>query len=186
VLTGHEAPLNSASFSPDGRRIVTASDDRTARVWNSDGSGTPVTLAGHSEKVLSAAFSPDGTLVATDSVDGTTRVWRVANPGIAVVLDGHDPRRFPTQFSPDGSHIVSAIKSNRARIWDISRLYGPPRTALWKVAFCHTPDARMELFGEPEYLAIENHQRCAELTSYCSTQPYSACHERVTELFSAR
>ena len=47
VLRGHEGRVCSAAFSPDGTRIVTASDDGTARVWRADGSGEPVVLRGH-------------------------------------------------------------------------------------------------------------------------------------------
>ena len=68
----------SAAFSPDGTRVVTASDDKTARVWDA-ATGQPVTrpLAASGPRV-SATFSPDGTRVVTASGDNTARVWDVA------------------------------------------------------------------------------------------------------------
>jgi len=65
----------SAAFSPDGTRVITASEDGTARVWDA-ANGQPVTgpLA-HQDWVVSAAFSPDGTRVVTASTDKTARVW---------------------------------------------------------------------------------------------------------------
>jgi WD40 repeat protein len=76
VLEGHTNWVNSAAFSPDGDRIVTASDDGTARVWSADGEQLAV-LEGHTAGITSAAFSPDGSQVVTASDDSTARVWHV-------------------------------------------------------------------------------------------------------------
>ena len=64
-------------YSPDGGRIATASEDRTARVWDARGEPTTGPLT-HQHQVLMAAFSPDGRMLATCSLDGTARVWEVA------------------------------------------------------------------------------------------------------------
>jgi WD40 repeat protein len=65
----------SAAFSPDGTRVITASCDRTARVWDA-ATGQPATSPlEHQDMVMSAAFSPDGTRVVTASLDRTARVW---------------------------------------------------------------------------------------------------------------
>ncbi len=65
----------SASFSPDGRRIVTAGEDKTARLWSATTGAPLVSLLGHSDAVWSAVFDPSGRLVVTASDDGTARVW---------------------------------------------------------------------------------------------------------------
>ena len=71
----HQGPVVGAAFSPDGTRVVTASDDHTARVWDA-ATGKPLTRAlAHQGPVRSAAFSSDGTRMVTASDDKTARVW---------------------------------------------------------------------------------------------------------------
>ena len=68
----------SATYLPDGRHSVTASDDTTARVWEADSGRLLAELAGHGESVLSTTYSPDGRRIVTASDDHTARVWEVA------------------------------------------------------------------------------------------------------------
>ena len=69
--------MTFAAFSPDGSRIVTASMDKTARIWDAASAKQIAVLRGHEEAVLSAAFSPDGSRIVTVSKDKTTRIWDV-------------------------------------------------------------------------------------------------------------
>jgi WD domain, G-beta repeat/APAF-1 helical domain len=78
-LVGHEGGVLSASFSPDGSRIVTASRDRTARLWDAATGEQRATLRGHEDSVWSASFSPDGTRIITASRDRTARLWDTTN-----------------------------------------------------------------------------------------------------------
>ena len=77
-LKGHTNTVNNASFSPDGKTIVTASDDNTARVWDVSGKQL-AQLKGHTSQVINASFSPDGKTIVTASDDKTARVWRADN-----------------------------------------------------------------------------------------------------------
>ena len=67
----------SAVFSPDGSRIVTASADKTARIWDAATAKEIAVLRGHEGIVYSAAFSPDGSRIVTASEDNTARIWDV-------------------------------------------------------------------------------------------------------------
>jgi WD40 repeat protein len=71
----HENEANSAAFSPDGSRIVTASWDMTARIWDAATGKEIAVLRGHDDGVNSAAFSPDGSHIVTASWDKTARIW---------------------------------------------------------------------------------------------------------------
>jgi len=77
-LIGHSSWVMSASFSPDGRRILASSHDVTAKLWNAARGKELLTLKGHAGWVFSAAFSPDGQSIVTGSGDRTIKVWKAA------------------------------------------------------------------------------------------------------------
>jgi WD40 repeat protein len=97
ALRGHSGALESALFSPDGRFVVTASDDQTARVWDA-ATGKEVHLLRHKAGVRFAVMTPDGRRVATASED-TVRVWDLELLPIAIrrkvrELSSHERERF--------------------------------------------------------------------------------------------
>jgi WD40 repeat protein len=121
-MIGHTDWVRNASFSPDGKRVVTASADNTARVWDLTGP-TPVAtvLAGHAGAVNSASFSPDGKRVVTASDDKTARVWDLTrSTPVSSVLAGHTDGVRSASFSPDGRRVVTASFDNTARVWDLT------------------------------------------------------------------
>jgi WD40 repeat protein len=123
-LEGHEDELLSASFSPDGQRIVTTSRDRTARIWDISGK-LLAELRGHEDWVLSASFSPDSQRIVTASEDDTARIWDISGK-LLVELQGHRGDVRSASFSPDGRRIVTAADDGTARVWDIpNKLFVP-------------------------------------------------------------
>jgi WD domain, G-beta repeat len=69
--------VNMAAFNGDGKRVVTASPDKTARVWDAQSGKEIAVLRGHDDRVVTAAFSSDGKWVVTASNDNTARIWDV-------------------------------------------------------------------------------------------------------------
>jgi Flp pilus assembly protein TadD len=125
VTLKHLDRVVSIDFSPDGARVVTASSDRTARIWDVE-TGRP--LAGplvHKDHVLSAQFSTDGKRVVTASDDGTARVWDAQSGQPLTEPLRHTKRVTFASFSPDGTRVVTASDDNTARIWDVPAAASP-------------------------------------------------------------
>jgi eukaryotic-like serine/threonine-protein kinase len=118
ILSGHTAIVESAAFSPDGKIIVTASDDKTIRLWDAATSRQILLLNGHTGRVNFAQFSPDGGRLVSASADKSVRIWDAATGREALLLSGHAGTVNSARFSPDGSRVVSASGDQTARIWD--------------------------------------------------------------------
>ncbi|MCP4699604.1 MAG: hypothetical protein GY862_22555, partial [Gammaproteobacteria bacterium] len=112
-LSGHQDGVNSAAFSPDSQKIVTASDDKTAKVWDVQGKEL-ASLSGHQDGVNSAAFSPDSQKIVTASDDKTVKVWNIKGKLLAT-LKHQDDIKFAV-FSQNGSQIVTATK-HTVKVW---------------------------------------------------------------------
>ena len=118
TLSGHQGPINDAAFSADGARIVTASDDNTARVWDVETGVTVAKLSGHVDRVVSARFSPDGSSIVTASFDRTAKIWDVRTGVAFANLTGHTDWLNSAAFSADGARIVTASFDHTAMLWD--------------------------------------------------------------------
>ncbi len=118
VSVSHMESVRSAVFSPDGKSILTASDDKTAKLWDLSGECL-VTLSGHSEYVYSAVFSPDGKSILTASSDKTAKLWDLSGK-CSVTFSGHSSSVNSAVFSPDGKYILTASSDNTAKLWDLS------------------------------------------------------------------
>src|SRR5579862_6845279 len=90
TVVHYDNVAHSAAFSPDGTRVVTASDDKTAHIWDATTGNEITVLRGHERAVNSAAFSPDGTRIVTASDDKTSRIWETATGKQIMVLAGHE------------------------------------------------------------------------------------------------
>ncbi|MBK8177137.1 MAG: hypothetical protein IPK66_18340 [Rhodospirillales bacterium] len=115
----HAAGLSSAAFSPDGRTVVTAAKDDTARLWDV-ASEKQIAVLHHTGPVVSAAFSPDGRTVVTASADKTARLWNAQTGKEIVALLGHADEVSSAAFSPDGRTIVTASHDRTARLWEVA------------------------------------------------------------------
>ena len=120
VMRGHTGRLLRVTFNPGQTRILTASDDGTARLWPVDGKGDPVVLRGHADSLTDAQFNSDGSLVVTASKDKTVRVWREQGGEAARVFE-HDSPVVSAQFSGNKQWVatVTELDSGLGQLWRI-------------------------------------------------------------------
>jgi WD40 repeat protein len=153
VLRGHAGPVCHAAFSPDGARIVTASTDGTARIWDSHTGQVMSTLAGHSDALYWAEFSPDGRRVVTASADETGRVWDIENGKELWRLVGHTGLVRAATFTPDGRSVMTTSGDGTLRTWNantgqqLSKSANKARSRKKKAG--ETGDAKPQYKAEP-------------------------------------
>jgi WD40 repeat protein len=85
TLAGHTDSVTAVALSSDGRRLLSGSEDNTARLWDAATGKAIATLAGHTAQVTAVAFSPDGTRVLTGSRDNTARLWDLFKSAEALI-----------------------------------------------------------------------------------------------------
>jgi len=117
-LKGHTGWVVAASFSNDGRRVVTASYDNTARIWDTESGKLIAELKGHTGWVVAASFSNDGRHVVTGSRDHTARVWDADSGKLTAELEGHTDSVVAASFSNDGRRVATASDDSTSRVWD--------------------------------------------------------------------
>src|SRR5450432_3481313 len=105
---GHTGPVQYAIFSPDGKRVVTASHDKTAKIWDVSSGNLLANLTGHSNFVYAAAFSPNGSKIVTASFDGLAKIWNANTGEWLFDLKAHTAEVWSAEFSKDGKKIITA------------------------------------------------------------------------------
>jgi WD40 repeat protein len=140
-LLGHGDLISSLVYSPDGKRIITGSRDKTVRIWDAQ-TGVPIgePFRGHKHSVTSVAYSPDGKHIISSGNDNAIRIWD-AQTGVPIsepLQDDNDKMHWlgeqegegpssvlfaginSVAYSPDGSRIVSGSNDGMVRLWDVS------------------------------------------------------------------
>jgi WD40 repeat protein len=112
--------VRACAVTPDNRRVISASNDHTLRIWELETGCLLTTLDGHAAGVRACAVTPDSRRVISGSVDRTIKVWDLHSGVLLATLDGHTHGVRACAMAPDGRHVVSASVDRTLRIWDLA------------------------------------------------------------------
>eukprot|EP00697_Spironema_sp_BW2_P010680 gnl/Spiro4/26016_TR12956_c0_g1_i1.p2 gnl/Spiro4/26016_TR12956_c0_g1~~gnl/Spiro4/26016_TR12956_c0_g1_i1.p2 ORF type:complete len:440 (+),score=150.20 gnl/Spiro4/26016_TR12956_c0_g1_i1:97-1416(+) len=153
VLRGHRSPVTCVRFHPEWNVLVTAAEDATAKVWDSETGQYERTLKGHTDAVFDVAFDTAGTLLATCSADNTIKLWNFKDNYTCIrTLYGHEHSVTSVVFSPSGLHLISASRDKSIKVWEIA------------TGYCHNT-----LMGHDEWVRRVIVHPCGRLIASCSS-----------------
>jgi WD40 repeat protein len=119
TLLGHSGCIRGVVFLPDGRRALSGSSDKTARLWDLETGQELRRFTGHTEEITWVALAPDGTRFATASGDRSVRIWDINNDRALQVLPDHPGPLTCAAFSPDGRRLISVGGFPEVLVWDV-------------------------------------------------------------------
>ncbi|MBW2663182.1 MAG: TIR domain-containing protein [Deltaproteobacteria bacterium] len=152
VLAGHENDVYAVAVTPDGKKVVSCSEDKTLKVWDLESGQCIFSLIGHSNTVIGIAITPNGKKVVSGSEDQTLKVWDLESGQCIFNLMGHSKSVLGIAITPDGKKVVSGSEDQTLKVWDLesgqclATLKGhSSRIGAWGVAI--TPDGRNIISG---------------------------------------
>lgn len=146
-LVGHAMLVTACAVTSDGRRVVSASGDKTLRIWDMETGRVLAILQGHDSGVTACAVTPDGRRVVSASGDKTLRVWDMETGRVLATLCGHNDRVTACCVTPDGRWLISASADRTLGVWALDggdlRVFGTLEGHTDRVTACAvTPDGR--------------------------------------------
>ena len=114
-------------FTPDGQTLISASGDRTIRLWDVTTGKEKSRFPGHQAKIYSLALSPDGRTLASGGSDQIVRLWEIVSSQEIQQFQGHQGEVRSVSFSPDGRKVASGSEDQTVLVWDVTGSARPAR-----------------------------------------------------------
>ncbi len=115
---GHTSIITGVAWSPDAKRIASASQDKTVQVWDATTGDNVLTYRGHTSIVTAVAWSPDGVHIASASQDGAVQLWNATTGAYMFTYRGHTGTVTALAWSPDGTRIAFSSWDKTVQVWD--------------------------------------------------------------------
>jgi len=116
---GHSGRISVTVVSPDGKFLLSGSEDKTLRLWNLSGGNCIRVFRGHTGRISSAAISPDGKFLISGSDDKTIRLWEIESGHCIRIFEGHSGGVTCLSLSQDGSALISGGWDKDLRLWNL-------------------------------------------------------------------
>jgi WD40 repeat protein len=123
VFKGHSDTIKGIAFPPNGRYLVSGSDDQSVRIWNlRDGSSKIMPVTGRTSFFLSVAFSQDGRYIAGGNLNNSLCIWDSRRQKLVAKWPGHSSGVWCVEFTPDGKGLISGGGNGMVKYWDMASL----------------------------------------------------------------
>ncbi|UCH93238.1 MAG: NACHT domain-containing protein [Candidatus Aminicenantes bacterium] len=150
----HTAPVWGCAFSPDGKTIISASEDKTIKLWDVQSGKEIKTFIGHKGRVWDCTFSPEGKFILSAAEDNTLKLWGVRSEKEIKTFNGHKAPVWSCAFSPNGKTILSASSDYTLKLWDAQsgkeiKTFTGHKGRVWDCTF--SPDVKFILSASSDY-----------------------------------
>ena len=145
TLRGHNGPVWSVAFAPDGHTVVTGGDDASVRLWDAATGQERANLPAHDSPVMAVAFANSGKVLVSGGGDGALRLWNVSGQEEESVLLQHNGSLRRLAISPDGKTLAVNNSTQGIELWDLEKhtlrlTLGRGHGSIWALTFA--PDGR--------------------------------------------
>jgi small GTP-binding protein len=119
TLRGHNSGIYSMDWSPNGKILAAAGQEKTILLWNSEKGNYLYQIGNHQDVICSIAWAPNSKMIASGSDDKTVRIWNVESNELYRLFDGHYDSVLCIAWSPNGKLLASGSKDWLVHIWDV-------------------------------------------------------------------
>ena len=171
TFAGHTGTVNAVAITPDGRRFVSGSSDKTLKVWDLHAEQEVFTLSGHTNSVESIAITPDGKKVVSGCWDRTLKIWDLQTGQELFSLNDDNGGIEYICISPNGKRLISGSWGKIRQVWDLEtgeKVFNfAVATGMKNEAIAFTPDSRKLIFGsDDKNIKVCNLETGEELLSF--------------------